>query len=270
MKLSVSDARPDVGRDADGRYWRRASDGVWVQDDTAKPKPGRPRARTARRTAAEVEAAWRNAPAGDGIEPRDQLIERLVPNIEGVIWKFVRKLPAHVDIDSLRGAAYEALVRGVDSFQPGRSATVAMWVTQKAWFAMQDELRRQDFLSRADRKAGADVVCVSLDQTVRDSEYGELTMVDTIAGTADVEAQVILMDELRRLWGQLTERERVIVQGFAAGLSGAEIAEQLGVSESRVSQILTRAAATARARERGDTAPCRAGAMSRRRQRAAA
>ena len=105
--------------------------------------------------------------------------------------------------------------------------------------AIFDELRAQDWLSRRARAAGGlEASFVSFEDVANDDESG-------LAGSDDpceaIESSS-LRSALARALEQLPERERhVVVRYYFEGAKLKDIGAELGVSEPRISQILSRA-----------------------------
>lgn len=182
---------------------------------------------------------------------------------EAIAEKFLRGVPAHVDADALRGAAMEALVTGAARFDARFGSVFSRWVSARIWYAMQDELRRLsphtrgEFAalragetSRTVRRRGprcGEAVEVevpvrkeiSLATPVGEEDTGSLE--EILGDPRDQYAGVDEWIDYERAAADLSERERVVVEALGAGWTGDEVAELLGVSGSRVSQIRGRA-----------------------------
>lgn len=152
----------------------------------------------------------------------------------------VRRLPRHVDIDALMGAADEALVRSATRFDPGRGFAFSSYLTPRVRGAVLDELRHLDPNTRSDRDEGRAIATVSLQSrgTPTDDDT-DPELGDTIAAPGDMaeEALARVAYEQALESAFLTERERRVVVLLDGGVDGREIAEAEGVTEGRVSQI---------------------------------
>lgn len=111
--------------------------------------------------------------------------------------------------------------------------------------AIADGRRSRDPLNRAARQRG-DQVPLSLDLANGDTRV----LLDTLADPSDAYAEVDNADEraqqlaiVRTASAELTPRQRDVVFGRLAGRTLAAIAVDLGVTESRVKQLESQAAA---------------------------
>ena len=102
--------------------------------------------------------------------------------------------------------------------------------------AVIDASRRTSFVRRRGLERGLSVEMVSLDGGT--STYGEEMPVFQLAA---IEGDPDLMIDFQSAMKTLSDRERFIVMSFGAGITGKEIAKQLNITESRVSQISTEA-----------------------------
>jgi RNA polymerase sigma factor for flagellar operon FliA len=163
---------------------------------------------------------------------------------------FCRRLPANVERDDLVSAGVFGLVdsllrreEGADTFEP--------YARVRIRGAVLDELRAQDWLSRRAR----DALAARADgQAGERAQVVHVTLADlaTVEATLDVDAAndspedrlVASLDRrsVRRALDRLPEREgRIVAAHFYEGRRLREIAVELGISEPRVSQILSRA-----------------------------
>jgi RNA polymerase sigma factor for flagellar operon FliA len=175
-------------------------------------------------------------------------IRGYLPLVHQVVAAYSRRLPANVQRDDLLSAGVFGLVdslrrrrEGSDAFEP--------YARVRIRGAVVDELRAQDWLSRRARDAAGAAHAAGDDLP---PVHVSLTDLPTVEATLDVRAAndspedrlVAALDRrvLARALDALPERERLIVaQHFFDGLRLREIAASLGVSEPRVSQILSRA-----------------------------
>jgi len=74
---------------------------------------------------------------------------------------------------------------------------------------------------------------VSLDSIV-DAAAGETSTAAAPSEPRAPEGSAEEYIDLRSALGSLSERERYVITAFAAGVTGSEVAEELGLSETRV------------------------------------
>jgi RNA polymerase sigma factor for flagellar operon FliA len=207
----------------------------------------------------------------------DELIESHMALVGHVVRETMVRIPAHVNRDDLTSAGLTALVQAAQGFDAERGVPFARYAATRIRGAILDELRSIDWASRSVRRRARDLdetrnrLSGSLGRVPSDAEVASalgLTTDEIAANNDDIaRAQVLSLDgaqdnpytetlastspspeqmvehreELTYMVeavAELPERLRVVVQEyFLAERPMAEIAEQLGVSESRVSQM---------------------------------
>jgi RNA polymerase sigma factor FliA len=207
----------------------------------------------------------------------DETIRQHLPLVGHVVRETMGRVPGHVNRDDLTSAGMMALVQAERSFDPTRGVPFARFATTRIRGAILDELRSVDWASRSVRRQarsidetrttlastlgrvpGNDEVAaalgISTEEVVRNADDVARAQVFSIHGAEQEEVENLLptagptpeqvVEDRERLTymveavAELPERMRVVVeQYFLAECPMAEIAAQLGVSESRVSQI---------------------------------
>jgi RNA polymerase sigma factor FliA len=207
----------------------------------------------------------------------DSLVAAHVPLVAHIVRETLSRVPDHVDRGDLNSAGLMALVQASRAFEPARGIPFARYAATRIRGALIDELRSVDWASRSVRRRGREIeatrgqLATSLRRVPDDSQVAEelgLSLAeiqrsdDDLArasvlsldmendnGAADVlptseptpEAQVEHRERLQYLdeaVAELPERLRVVIQGyFMDERPMAELAEELNVSESRISQI---------------------------------
>ncbi|QCX29281.1 sigma-70 family RNA polymerase sigma factor [Nocardioides jishulii] len=200
-----------------------------------------------------------------------------MPLVGHIVREMAGRVPHHVSRDDLTSAGLVALVRAADSFEQERGVPFARYAATRIRGALIDELRSVDWASRSVRRRARDLegtrhqLAVALGRVPTNAEVASalgMSLDEVVANDDDVaRAQVLslqggpddALDELvpadtatpeqlvlhrERLTymveavDELPERLRVVVtEYFLAERPMTEIAEQLGVSESRVSQL---------------------------------
>ena len=213
----------------------------------------------------------------------EQLIRENMPLVGHLVREMLFKVPAHVHRDDLASAGYAALVTAARSFDTGRGIPFGRFAAVRVRGALLDELRSMDWASRSVRARArrADVarqeLTAQLGRTPSPAELAELlgvgvselaTVDDDVqraavlslqgftAGTAEdmvtedsmnPEETLLHRERIGYLHDAvavLPERLRFVVEAsFLQERPLAEVAADLGVTESRVSQLRTEALA---------------------------
>lgn len=205
---------------------------------------------------------------------RDELIARGIPVVRRLAFRMARRLPPNVDVGDLIGAGTEGLLKAVESYDPSNAARFETYAESRIRGAILDELRSQDALTRhgrrqlsqvtrairkletdlgrsPDDKEIATAVGVDLDTYHKMQEHlsrapalanlGSIEP-DDVSGDADASADV----EHRQLKTHLAEAikglpartQTVVALYYHEECTLLEIGQILGVTESRICQIL--------------------------------
>jgi RNA polymerase sigma factor for flagellar operon FliA len=178
-------------------------------------------------------------------------ITTYLPLVQRVVRQLARRLPANVQRDDLLAAGVFGLVDSLRRNGGGGGAAFEWYARTRIRGAIFDELRAQDWLSRRARdriSAGADetaATCfVSFEEVAANDDEGELAG-DDLGEVIEARSQ---RRALARAIQQLPERERTVVgRYYFEGMRLKDIGAELGVSEPRISQLLTRALGRLRA-----------------------
>jgi len=241
---------------------------------------------------------------------QEQLIRENMALVGHMVREMLFKVPPHVHRDDLASAGYTALVTAAQAFDTERGIPFGRFAAARVRGALLDELRSMDWATRSVRSRArrADVarqeLTAKLGRTPTPTELaellgvavGELSNVDDdvqraavlslqgfAAGTAeDMIAETDLNPEEMLLHRErigylhdavavLPERLRFVVEAsFLQERPLAEVAAELGVTESRVSQLRTEALALlkdglATHMEQKETGSAKDGCVARRR-----
>jgi len=153
---------------------------------------------------------------------RNELIENYLPLANSLAFKRKKSLPKRVDIDDLKSAAYFGLVDAARKYVPSKSSfgTYARW-------RITGEIK--DFI-RESCKANARC-SISLNQTDGDGN----SMAESIP-QKETESSVEFFEEATK---QLNDLDKNILHMYyVQDMSMKEIGCKIGVSESRISQLL--------------------------------
>ncbi|GAA4368912.1 sigma-70 family RNA polymerase sigma factor [Nocardioides caricicola] len=204
------------------------------------------------------------------------LAEEHVPLVGHLVRELSARIPASVDRDDLRSAGLVALVKAAQAFDPALGVPFASYAATRVRGALLDELRAIDWATRGVRRRSRDIdatrhelasttgafpddatVAESLGLTTADvartdadvsratvlSLHGfDYSIADVLASAAPgPEALADRAEQLGYLAAaiqELPERLRAVVTGyFLEERPMREIAQELGVTESRISQL---------------------------------
>jgi RNA polymerase sigma factor for flagellar operon FliA len=217
---------------------------------------------------------------------QELLIRQNMPLVGHLVREMLFKVPAHVHRDDLASAGYAALVTAAQSFDTGRGIPFGRFAAVRVRGALLDELRSMDWASRSVRARArrADVarqeLTAQLGRTPSPAELAgllgvgvsELATVDddvqraavlslqgftagaaedmVTEGSMNPEETLLHRERIGYLHDAvavLPERLRFVVEAsFLRERALSEVAAELGVTESRVSQLRTEALALLR------------------------
>jgi RNA polymerase sigma factor FliA len=221
----------------------------------------------------------RAEPAG-----REDLIRLGLPLVRRMAFRMARRLPPNVDVNDLIGAGTEGLLKAVQYYDAERYPHFEPYAKTRIRGAILDELRANDSLTRYGRSRMAEITNTikqlqhKLGRQPAEDEIaerlgmpleqyqrltGDLMRGPTLQGLSSVSADdaessaatpdaVLLDSDLKRrlaaAMSKLTERtQQVLALYYQEECTQAEIGQILGVTESRVCQILGEATARLRA-----------------------
>jgi RNA polymerase sigma factor for flagellar operon FliA len=211
----------------------------------------------------------------------DDLARRYLVRVIAHAKRLARRLPPHIALNDLISAGLLGVVEGFLRFDPDRAETLDAYLDHRIRGALLDELRRADPLTRAQRgftrhlgrasraasnepggvndESLAKALGLSLAELRTRVSQVNVAMAIHGTGCADrvedealtPDAEVSARQEHRLLsaaTGSLPAREREVLRlYYEEGQTFREIGGSLGVSESRVSQLHTRAIQNLRA-----------------------
>jgi RNA polymerase sigma factor for flagellar operon FliA len=207
----------------------------------------------------------------------DALITSSIPVVTHIVRETMGRVPSHVSRDDLTSAGLAALVSASKSFDPERGVPFARYAATRVRGAVLDELRGIDWASRSVRRRARDLDAtrsqlasilgrvpeptevahaagVTLAELARNDEDIARAQVLSLQGAQDASLDDLLpsggptpeqlVEHRERLAylveavAELPERLRIVVSDyFLDERPMAEIAVELGVTESRVSQM---------------------------------
>lgn len=205
-----------------------------------------------------------------------------LPMVERLARKLARRLPAHIEVADLVGAGVLGLMEALQRYEPAREVSFASYAAFRVRGAMLDELRRRDLMARDARRETKQIQGVitalraQLGRSPEDQEVAEalgselgsfLRRLEKLAPVQiysledeDIDVRLHspcafeevnktqLKKRLVTALGRLGERtQRVLHLYYQEDLTLREIGEVLEISESRVSQIMSKATLELRA-----------------------
>lgn len=213
-------------------------------------------------------------------ETAGQLVEAHLPLVGHLVRETMQRVPRHVHVDDLTSAATTALVLAARNFDAARGVPFSAYARLCIRGALVDELRGMDWASRRVRRSARSLQSVeeqltgvlgrtpttqeigaatglSADQVAdirREADRATVVSLDALEGPGavaagpngdDPESLILLRERLGYLHdalAELPERLRfVVVAYFFEQRPQLEIATELGVTTSRVSQLLSEA-----------------------------
>lgn len=217
----------------------------------------------------------------------EELVRANLPLVGHLVRELLGRLPSHISRDELTSAGMFALVTSAQGFDPSRGVPFARFATIRIRGALTDELRSMDWASRGVRSKAREIdtatsqLTGALGRTPTREEIAEVmgcAVADLEAVEADVHrAATLSVEGLHEVSGveirhtasvgpegmllhreqigllhdaiaELPDRLRIVVEEYFYGDKRmADIAAELGVTESRVSQLRSEALALLRA-----------------------
>jgi RNA polymerase sigma factor for flagellar operon FliA len=208
---------------------------------------------------------------------REDLVRDHLPLVGHLVREILGRLPSHVSREDLVSAGMAALATAANAYDPARGTPFGSFASARIRGALLDELRGLDWASRSVRSrarrvdATAEQLTAALGRTPTSAEVAEalgvgvaeVTSVDqdvqravvlSLHGFADGAAEDLVPDRVAGPEELIVHRERigylhdaiealperlrrVVVAYFFQERPMTEIAAELGVTESRVSQL---------------------------------
>lgn len=215
-----------------------------------------------------------------------EIVRTHLPLVGHLVRELAGRLPAHINRDDLTSAGMLALVTSAQGFDDSRGVPFARFATIRIRGALMDELRSMDWASRGVRSRAREVdatkseLTAHLGRSPRRDEIAKKMGVDVAdlnALEADVHRAAMLSVEgltetaggdlipsredgpegvlmrreqigtLHDAIAELPDRLRIVIEAYFYGNQRmSDIAADLGVTESRISQLRTEALAMLR------------------------
>lgn len=199
------------------------------------------------------------------LDQQNELITNNIGMVKTIVNSMAQTLPAHVDRNDLYSAGREGLVKAARTFDPTKGAQFKTYAEQKIRWAVGDELRGQDPASRSmrgnikdyeriirklshelGRKPEDEEVAKAMGMSI-DDYYDFLDK--NVAAFPDSEGEPthdifdilgtgISKDAIKKAIDSLPEDEKkVITLFYLQDWQANEIADEMGKTEGRISQI---------------------------------
>ncbi|HEX4009251.1 MAG TPA: FliA/WhiG family RNA polymerase sigma factor [Solirubrobacteraceae bacterium] len=114
--------------------------------------------RSGRLSAEETLDLWHDYRRTGDPRLRDRLVLTFAPMVKYIVYRKVREMPSHAEVDDFISCGLEALIRSIDRYDPDKGATLEQFAWTRIHGAVLDELRRNDWaprsLRRLDREMG--------------------------------------------------------------------------------------------------------------------
>jgi RNA polymerase sigma factor FliA len=172
---------------------------------------------------------------------RDAVILGQLYQVHIIAGHLKRRVPASVTMDDLISAGTIGLIQAVDRFDPSHGIKLKTFAERRIHGGMLDLLRREDPLSRSERRSVRTGKC----EPVRIESLDQLSIEKQgsipAANTPSPLEQAMTTDLERRVSAQRTKlsttEQRVLSLRYEDGLTNVAIGLRLSLHESRVSQI---------------------------------
>jgi RNA polymerase sigma factor FliA len=211
----------------------------------------------------------------------EDMVREHMPMVGHLVRELQARVPGHVHADDLCSAGFAALLGAARSFDPARGIPFNRYAAVRIRGALLDELRGQDWASRSVRsrarrtEAARQELTAALGRTPTDAEVARLLKIEvselaaieeevhkaavlSLQGFTSGSAEDMVTEKAAGPEDLLLHRERVgylhqaiqalperlrlvVTASFLQEQPIAEVAAQLGVTESRVSQMRTEA-----------------------------
>jgi RNA polymerase sigma factor (sigma-70 family) len=181
-------------------------------------------------------------------ESRNEAILQNLALVNNLARRLQSRVPPCVTFDDLTSAGTIGLIEAVQRFDSTRGLKLRSYAQHRIWGAMLDFLRSADPLSRSERRRvrasnETGSTTISLDQ-MPEPVLHRLAAKDGTGASAMTAAS-----DIRKVRQCLSAREnRVVSLLFDLGWASRQVAAELNVHESRVSQIKQRALGKLRAK----------------------
>ena len=200
---------------------------------------------------------WSNYSSDRSVANRNRLIEFYLPFVASVVSRTKRVDSGLLQAEDHIANATLGLIDAIGAFDPSRGVRFTSFATHRVRGAMLDAIRDADWVPRQERRAESRGECepprvFSTEQFAANGKHGMERFADHREPPSDRSESI--SDFWRRVVCGMSSRDSTIVLlHYRDGKTMGDVAERIGVSESRVSQRLSELRPQIRSRlERGD------------------
>jgi len=104
-----------------------------------------------------VQKLWQQYHDTGDLHARDRLVLTLAPLVKYIVYRKVREVPPHAEVEDFISCGLEALLRSIDRYDPSRGPTLEQFAWTRIHGAVLDELRRNDWAPRSLRRWERDI-----------------------------------------------------------------------------------------------------------------
>src|SRR5947209_14881887 len=108
--------------------------------------------RAGRLSAEQALDLWRQYRRTGDAGLRDRLVLTFAPMVKYIVYRKIREMPAHCEVDDFISCGLEALIKSIDRYDPDKGATLEQFAWTRIHGAVLDELRRNDWAPRSLRR----------------------------------------------------------------------------------------------------------------------
>src|SRR6478736_1465492 len=230
--------------------------------------------------AIELRELWRRYKSAGDLNARERLVVAYSPLVKYVSGRMASGLPAHVDEADLISYGLVGLINAIERFELEREIKFETYAITRIKGAIIDELRHLDWVPRSVRARAREIekanfeLAISVEEfqesllqisnstvaaldelwSVSDASGDQVSLLDTLQDPDAPDPEKIvdaseLKDRVADAIARLPEREKLVIAlYYYENLTLREIGEVLGVTESRISQLHTKAVLRLRSR----------------------
>ena len=160
-----------------------------------------------------------------------ELVEQYVPYANKLACQKKKTLPNFIDLDEIKSAAYMGLVEAATRYKPEMGVKFTTFSYTRIFGAIHDYLREQGWM----KKDGEYQTMQNLDYQIADSDGKKCTIMDSIAAKCEDTTEECFEVVTLKLDDQA---KKILRTYFIEEYSMKEVGDQIGVSESRVCQLI--------------------------------
>jgi RNA polymerase sigma factor FliA len=113
--------------------------------------------RAGRLSADQALDLWREYQRTGDPRLRDRLVLTFAPMVKYIVYRKIREMPAHSEVDDFISCGLEALIKSIDRYDPEKGATLEQFAWTRIHGAVLDELRRNDWAPRSLRRLDREI-----------------------------------------------------------------------------------------------------------------